>query len=321
VPDTIEDVEWVIQPGDISFQADPSDINKRIRRIRDNGRTTVEERGVTTLHVSVGALRWNDPKLGDSTAPIWLVPCAISSDGPDQLLLEATEDEPQLNPALALFLREQHKRSLVELPDEPTTGVISRLLADLRAQFPEPEWRVLDDAWLSTFSFETLAMYRDLEAMEATALTNDVVLAFADGLDEVETSEALPIDLDRLAPNTEVPLTIRPADSSQLDALTRARSGRHLLVYGPPGTGKSQTIANLIADALAREKTVLFVSAKLAALEVVFDRLRDAGLDRFCLEAHSVKSGKASIMDDLRRTLDAATQGPPLPRRPTRCGW
>ena len=80
-----------------------------------------------------------------------------------------------------------------------------------------------------------------------------------------------------------------------------------MVVHGPPGTGKSQTIANLIADALARNKKVLFVSAKMAALNVVYHRLREIGLQRFCLEAHSTKAGKQKIIDELRRTLEAET--------------
>src|ERR1019366_1843428 len=102
-------------------------------------------------------------------------------------------------------------------------------------------------------------------------------------------SEALPHDLDSLPTPTTVPIPVLPTDSSQLEALTQTALGHHVVVHGPPGTGKSQTIANLIADALARNKKVLFVSAKMAALNVVYDRLKQLGLQRFCVEAHSTK--------------------------------
>src|SRR5690606_41218523 len=59
------------------------------------------------------------------------------------------------------------------------------------------------------------------------------------------------------------------ADSSQLIAMMAVKEGRHLVIQGPPGTGKSQTIANLIADAIGAGKKVLFVAEKMAALEVV----------------------------------------------------
>ncbi len=43
----------------------------------------------------------------------------------------------------------------------------------------------------------------------------------------------------------------------------------------------------------------------MAALNVVYDRLRQLGLNRFCLEAHSTKAGKAKIIEELKGTLAA----------------
>ena len=63
------------------------------------------------------------------------------------------------------------------------------------------------------------------------------------------------------------------ADGSQTKAMLEIRTGKHLVIQGPPGTGKSQTITNVLADAVARGKTVLFVAEKRAALDVVLRRL------------------------------------------------
>jgi hypothetical protein len=84
-------------------------------------------------------------------------------------------------------------------------------------------------------------------------------------------------------------------------------------LIGPPGTGKSQTIANLIAQCLAENKRVLFVAEKIAALDVVFRRLREVGLGEFCLELHSNKSRKLDVLSQLQKSweskgeVDAAT--------------
>jgi hypothetical protein len=99
----------------------------------------------------------------------------------------------------------------------------------------------------------------------------------------------------------DVPHLIRDADSSQHSALVHALRGQNLVIEGPPGTGKSQTITNLIAAALARGRTVLFVAEKLAALAVVRRRLDDAGLGIFCLEVHSHKAKKGAMLNDLAR--------------------
>ena len=98
--------------------------------------------------------------------------------------------------------------------------------------------------------------------------------------------------------------TILDCDSSQLEAIVAARKGVSFVLDGPPGTGKSQTIANIIADALSVGRTVLFVSEKISALEVVKQRLEDRQLDDFCLECHSDKANRRSVLFELERCLD-----------------
>ena len=99
--------------------------------------------------------------------------------------------------------------------------------------------------------------------------------------------------------------TIRDADSSQLAAILRARAKQDLIIQGPPGTGKSQTIANLIAQFLLEGRKVLFVSEKMAALSVVYKRLRESGLNPFCLEIHSDKANKRDVLTRIRRARPA----------------
>lgn len=98
--------------------------------------------------------------------------------------------------------------------------------------------------------------------------------------------------------------SITDADSSQMAAILDAKQGRNMVIQGPPGTGKSQTITNLIAEAVADGKKVLFVSEKMAALEVVKRRLDAVGLGVACLELHSQKTNKKSLLNELAKTLD-----------------
>lgn len=63
------------------------------------------------------------------------------------------------------------------------------------------------------------------------------------------------------------------ADSSQIKAIKDCGEGKSFILQGPPGTGKSQTITNMIVNAIYHGKTVLFVAEKMAALEVVQRRL------------------------------------------------
>ena len=85
---------------------------------------------------------------------------------------------------------------------------------------------------------------------------------------------------------------------------TRRGHGTNLVIQGPPGTGKSQTIANVVAAAVADGKTVLFVAEKMAALDVVKRRLDNIGLGDMCLELHSNKARKREVLQELRRTWE-----------------
>jgi hypothetical protein len=121
-----------------------------------------------------------------------------------------------------------------------------------------------------------------------------------EGIDDAEevTSEL---------PSKDVALPIS-ADSSQLAAIYESISGKSFVLHGPPGTGKSQTITNIISNALFHGKRVLFVAEKMAALEVVQRRLAAIGLDPFCLELHSNKMEKRLFLEQLNRALEVSAQ-------------
>ncbi|MDO9367759.1 MAG: AAA domain-containing protein [Sphingopyxis sp.] len=97
------------------------------------------------------------------------------------------------------------------------------------------------------------------------------------------------------------------ADATQDAAIALARTGRSFIIQGPPGTGKSQTITNLIADYAARGKRVLFVCEKRAALDVVFNRLRSAGLDRLACLIHDSQEDKKAFVLDLKDSYERWT--------------
>ncbi len=91
-----------------------------------------------------------------------------------------------------------------------------------------------------------------------------------------------------------------PADATQDAAVALGRTGRSFIIQGPPGTGKSQTITNLIADYAGRGKRVLFVCEKRAALDVVFHRLGQAGLDSLACIIHDSQEDKKAFIGELK---------------------
>ena len=159
------------------------------------------------------------------------------------------------------------------------------LEAITKAVAHKPDWRVDADIFLSIFSYSKQSMVRDLETIKEHGTENLTVLSLAGSpvdqdVEEQSTSakpSVIPEDLS--GGRLDDLLTVRdqfavlPADYSQLVVMHRARSGTILVNHGPSGTGKSQTVAINIATFLADGKSVLFVSEKTAALDVVKCRL------------------------------------------------
>lgn len=108
-------------------------------------------------------------------------------------------------------------------------------------------------------------------------------------------------------------------NESQLTAVEQAFNAQISLIEGPPGTGKTQTILNIIANALLRGKTVGMLSNNNAAVKNVYEKLEKSGLDYlvarlgsrdnqkdFFASIPTVPSGEpeaALPMEDLQATL------------------
>ncbi len=106
--------------------------------------------------------------------------------------------------------------------------------------------------------------------------------------------------------NTKEELTFTPfeLDVWQEKALKTIKSGNSLIVQGPPGTGKSQLICNLISDFIARGKSVLLVCQKKAALDIVYDRLKEKSLSEFMGLMHDFKNDRKTIYEQVASQID-----------------
>ncbi len=102
-------------------------------------------------------------------------------------------------------------------------------LQSVRDAVREHPWEVIEDTWLSTFSFESLVIFQDLKVMVDVALQNGIIAAFARAGVPPTISECLPEELDSLPPE-KFPFCVLPTDSSQLAAATLGISGCHLVI-------------------------------------------------------------------------------------------
>ena len=293
-------------------------LKSRLVRLNLNAKTSLTEQGVPTLYLAFGLLKWYESP--DSQvqilSPLLLFPAEMERENIDSpWSLKLIEEEVVPNHSLAQLMSSNFSIRFPELPAEDADKEAensssrwrSRYYAGIQNAIQNQErWEILDECIVGIFSFQKIAMWDDLGKNKDQIIEHDLCRAIAgDKSIRVKIPDGLPRakDLDNVTHPTTT-YHILDSDSSQHEAIEAAKRGASLVLDGPPGTGKSQTIANIIAEFLAMGKSVLFVSEKSAALEVVKRRLDKRGLGEFCLECHSHKSNKKQVIDELGRCLN-----------------
>ena len=162
---------------------------------------------------------------------------------------------------------------------------------------------------LANLRYRRMSLVQDYEAILQRDLRGD-------GFAATFSTETPPADDPPDPLVLEERFDVVPSDPTQAAAVALARRETSYIIQGPPGTGKSQTITNLIADYVARGKRVLFVCEKRAAIDVVFSRLKQAGLGPMCCLIHDSQTDKREFILNLKETYEEY-QGPrALERRP-----
>lgn len=299
-----------LERAELHTTSSQTELDNRLLDLFRLTRTAFEEGGSNILFLAMGFLKWTQKDKGPVyRAPLLLVPVSLQRSSVRSGFRLALHDEDvRFNPTLLQMLRQDFKLSIPELDGElpsDQSGIdVSKILRIVRTHVKDLRgWEVSPEVVLSTFSFTKFLMWRDLVERTELLKRNPVVRHLIDTPKE-QYGDGTPfpapdkIDQDYHPADIFAPLS---ADSSQLAAVLAASSGKDYVLFGPPGTGKSQTIANIISQCLALGKTVLFVSQKTAALEVVQRRLRDIGLGEYCLEVHSTKAQKSAVLGQLKQ--------------------
>lgn len=295
------------------------ELDARLLKIESEAHALLQEQGIEVLYLALGMLQWyEDPNASTPRyAPLVLIPVALDRQGAgSQFGLSFTEADLGPNLTLAAKLKGEFR---IELPDFDDEFDINAYFSDVEEKITsQSRWKVLrNKICLGLFSFGKFQMFMDLDPErwpEEAPLAESQQLSriFGRGFSE-DAGTASASGGSRYICAPEEMHLVKDADSSQLEAIVSVMEGANLVIQGPPGTGKSQTITNIIAEAVAREKKVLFVAQKMAALEVVKTRLDESSLGDAVLELHSHKSNKKSVLDSLKKVFEQGV--PEVPDR------
>jgi DNA polymerase III delta prime subunit len=299
---------------DIDAEQDPDTVKGLYRAAR----LSIEETGANTLFLVLGSMRWYEAESNRAfRAPIIFIPLEIVRHGAKKYLIRPRDEEAIINITLIEMMRQSFD---LEVPyispmsdDDSEIVDWQRVFDILRTSMREvndrrpldKQWEIVEECHIGIFSFNKFVMWNDIHYNPKVLAAQPLLRSLIEGslmLDGADAdADARELDQRSRPADYAIPLDV---DSSQLEAVVNAGQGRSFILYGPPGTGKSQTITNIIANALYHGKRVLFVSEKKAALEVVQQRLANIGLDPYCLELHSNKTDKKSFIAQMEKALN-----------------
>ncbi len=310
-------------------------LDRRMRRTAD---LIKRETGVHSLWLGYPLLYLVNDADQWILAPVFLWPISVQPDlrqeGRVLIGRDAEAGPAKFNRAMAGWVSRQLNLQL-NAPDEDQLDTLSwsDLPANLQAlagQFRDPpniqcdaalepvpnakllnpqhSPRLFNSAVLGVYRWQNEAILADMEHLQGLQSIDGVAAGFVSG-QPLSRPDQLP------RPPEADRFQVFDADFSQERVIWQARTEPGVVVHGPPGTGKSQTIVNIIADALAHGRTVLMVCQKYAATRVVYEKLKQVGLDSLCLEVTDSNRGRLPVFRAIRNQVESLPRAlaPKLP--------
>lgn len=279
-----------------------------VKKLLKTDKSAREETGSPTLYLALGMLTGNDSGRFLS-APFLLLPISLSKDRyGDEFTATYDFDSLMINLTFFEYYKLKKGADFSLLYGVDGTYQYRDIVASLQNIKIGDVSIDADKAFLANFSFSHYVMWQDIKRRKDVLSSHPVVASLLKNQSLIENESATEgknaDEIDTMK-DFAAPL---PYDSTQLKAILEAGKKNSFILDGPPGTGKSQTIVNMIVNAFYQGKTVLFVAEKQAALDVVRNRLKSLGLDRFALQLYSPKESKQSLFKQLGTSMDLGKQ-------------
>ncbi len=275
------------------------------RNIMKKSNEIMKETGINVAYIAFGFIHWKDTNYADTVryAPILLIPIQITNKSlTDPYRISVFDDEILINKTFSCKLNNEYG---ITLPEYENGTTLEEYFESVQNLVSKLGWEISKECKIGLFSFAKINMYMDLKNNKGKILNNLIVNKLLGGSADSYDESDEDIDESEAGNDPIIDLcNVVDADSSQIDAIEMAKSGKSFVLQGPPGTGKSQTITNIIAECLNDGKKVLFVSEKLAALKVVYNKMQQVGIADFCLQLHSNKANKKDVIKDICNNFD-----------------
>lgn len=281
------------------------------RNLHKTYQTRISERGEHCAFLCTGAVEiivagTADGKNRKQLFPVNLKRASLYTTG-DKIKASVADDETWVfNPVLEAHLKGMAigplPQSIENNPQAATNWV--------KAQLGNRACQVTSDCYVGLFSSQQMVVQNRLtDPLLRQALAKNPVIQAKIAGAKILTGNLAEITDDGLE---ELGLAL-PCDDSQLRVIQLSHSQSSLQVEGPPGTGKSQTIANIISNALYHGRNVLLVCDKKAAILQVEERLSNVGLKPAMLNLHDEDLDKREFLKQATARFDPWQSAPAYP--------
>ena len=258
----------------------PNNALNRIKVLNRENNRSIEEYGSHSLFLTLGEFSWEDNK-----TPLIIIPVNVTVNSKNKIKMIKSGDIFQ-NISLKKELKSKYGYNLDFMNNDIKTysGYKSLFKGILDKN---PNWQIKEKVRLAILDAKNFIIYQDLDSKHWGTYDSFPIASLFDTNEMNKNTQEIEINSDYYKDIGEKYPLIYEADGSQYSVIKEAIDNKNnIVVEGPPGTGKSQTITNIIANALKNNKKILFVSAKKAALDVVKRKLSDKGLFDYCLDLH-----------------------------------
>ena len=290
-----------------------------VKNLRKRAGEYARETGINTAFLATCFISWKDNSDDDREydAPLLLIPIKVRpSNSQSGYCIEYTDDPIENNIPFVEKIEQGSLNSgngilrIKDHVDFVNGKIASDYFEKVESLCSNKGWKLhKDSCYISCFEMNGLSIHEDLksenwirensELKERVLLNKNITNLFYSEQDKCNRPDSA-TDSNTLA-NVHHVVDI---DKTQRRALHKISSKTSFVIKGPPGTGKSQTITNIISSAVCSGKTVLFVTEKLAALEVVKNKMDKLNLGNIVLELHRDKTKKQAFFKTLRETIE-----------------
>ncbi len=275
---------------------------RRVREIIFEAGRGSEDHGKSLLYLAAGVLRWTEISSGAVRyAPLVLLPVEVKQSNNGGRPFRLGETQPQLNYALLEKMKNEYFLNidgLFPLPGDYHGVNVKKVCDRFRQAIDGREgWNVLDEAFLGIFDLPGYYQSRKLGSSDVLK-EHHILRGLTEGMQRTE--------IDKAAVMAEKIYLPFRADSYQEYAIRAAMLGTSFVLSGAPGSGKTHTIANIIANAVCRGKTVLFSCEKTQVYRDVLQMLDSAGLTPFCLYEQQGNIRTRDLLTHLKRAMQPA---------------